>query len=100
MASECGYTDEHYKQLTQLQSELAEEKKEPFTVLGFPCNQFGNQEPYDNEAIQKFAKDQYDSNFPIFHKIDVIGNDIDAVYGFLASELSFGVIYMSKEKFL
>uniref|UniRef100_H2YSH1 Glutathione peroxidase n=1 Tax=Ciona savignyi TaxID=51511 RepID=H2YSH1_CIOSA len=88
VASECGYTDEHYKELTALHNELTA-KNEPFTVLAFPCNQFGEQEPHDDTEIQQFAKDFYKASFPIFAKIDVRERDAHPAYQFL--RMSSGV---------
>nr|NP_001177280.1 glutathione peroxidase 7 precursor [Ciona intestinalis] len=82
VASECGYTDEHYKELTALQNELVQ-KEQPFTVLAFPCNQFGEQEPHDNHYIQEFASSEYKASFPIFAKIDVRDRDAHPAYEFL-----------------
>merc|ERR1711881_239362 len=59
VASYCGYTDEHYRQLVKLQQELALEGEEPFTVLAFPCNQFGEQEPLGNGDIARWAAEEY-----------------------------------------
>jgi glutathione peroxidase len=52
-------------------------------VLGFPCNQFGSQEPGTNAEILEFAQSKYDANFPMFSKIDVNGDGASAVYKFL-----------------
>ena len=52
-------------------------------ILGFPCNQFGAQEPGSNEEILDFVKDTYDVNFPMFSKIDVNGAGAAPVYEFL-----------------
>ena len=80
VASECGYTDGHYKELVQLQSQYF---AEGFTVLAFPCNQFGQQEPKDDRSILKFAKEKYNVNFPIFSKILVGGEHAHPLYVFL-----------------
>ena len=53
------------------------------TVLGFPCNQFGAQEPGSNEEILAFAKDNYDANFQIFAKVEVNGDGACALYRLL-----------------
>lgn len=52
----------------------------PFHVLGFPCNQFGAQEPGTNEEILEFARSKYDVNFPMFAKIEVNGDDACDLY--------------------
>ncbi len=83
VASECGYTDEHYKQLVALQSELDDEG---FTVLAFPCNQFGQQEPYDGVVIEEFATKRYKINFPLFGKMRVRGDDAHSIYKSIKGE--------------
>ena len=77
VASECGYTDQNYRELVSLQEDY---HSSGFNVLAFPCNQFGGQEPAANEEILKFAKDKYDVNFPMFAKVDVKGEEISKVY--------------------
>ena len=54
-----------------------------FTVLGFPCNQFGAQEPGSNEEILEFARSKYDVNFPLFAKIEVNGSGACELYNYL-----------------
>ena len=54
-----------------------------FQILAFPCNQFANQEPGSNEQIKTFAQGKYDSQFPLFSKIEVNGEDTHEVYKFL-----------------
>lgn len=54
-----------------------------FTVLAFPCNQFGAQEPGSNDEILAFARDKYDVNFPMFAKIEVNGDDACELYQLL-----------------
>ncbi len=56
------------------------------TVLGFPCNQFGAQEPGTNEEILEFAKSRYDANFPMFSKIEVNGAGACELYQWLKAE--------------
>jgi glutathione peroxidase len=55
-------------------------------VLGFPCNQFGAQEPGTDEEILAFATSKYDANFPMFSKIEVNGDGAAALYKWLRSE--------------
>ncbi|XP_066265660.1 glutathione peroxidase 7-like [Branchiostoma lanceolatum] len=81
VASECGYTDAHYRELVRLQDHLAGTKH--FNVLAFPCNQFGGQEPMGNAAIHHFAKSMYKANFPMFSKIDVVGREAHPVFKYL-----------------
>ena len=80
VASECGYTDTHYRQMVDIQNKL---KDQPFVVLAFPCNQFGNQEPYGNTEIEAWAVKRYKINFPIFSKINVRGNNRNPLYAFI-----------------
>ena len=79
VASKCGFTPQ-YEGLEALQRRFGERG---FTVLGFPCNQFGAQEPGDAEEIASFCKLTYDVDFPLFAKIDVNGDNAAPVYGFL-----------------
>lgn len=82
VASQCGLTPQ-YTGLETLQRELAAEK---FTVVGFPCNQFGAQEPGDAEEIANFCKLTYDVSFPVYGKIDVNGEDAAPIYKHLKDE--------------
>ncbi len=81
-ASKCGFTPQ-YKGLEELQNKYSEEK---FSIIAFPCNQFGGQEPGSNEEIQEFCSLNFQTSFPIMSKIDVNGADADPVYDFLKSE--------------
>lgn len=56
------------------------------TVLGFPCNQFGGQEPGTNEQILEFARSRYDANFPLFTKVEVNGPGAHALYQWLKEQ--------------
>ncbi len=78
-ASKCGFTPQ-YSGLEKLYRELA---PRGFAVLGFPCNQFGHQEPGDAEAIKTFCTLNYDISFPLFAKIDVNGKNAHPLYRFL-----------------
>ncbi|GAB1607071.1 glutathione peroxidase 7-like, partial [Argonauta hians] len=80
LASECGYTHRNYEALVQLQSTL---RKSPFTVLGFPCNQFGKQEPGDDWEIESFAEKLYKVNFPLFAKTEVVGSNAAPCWKYL-----------------
>src|SRR5882672_6548132 len=66
-ASHCGFTPQ-YEGLQQLHTTL---KPRGFAVLGFPCNQFGKQEPGDAGAIADFCESNYQATFPLFAKIEV-----------------------------
>lgn len=81
-ASQCGFTPQ-YEGLEKLQQTFADEN---FSVLAFPCNQFGGQEPGTNEEITEFCKLNYNNNFPIFSKVDVKGNDAHPLFSFLTRE--------------
>ncbi|XP_015278761.1 PREDICTED: glutathione peroxidase 7 [Gekko japonicus] len=80
VASECGYTDSHYKALQQLQRELGSYH---FNVLAFPCNQFGQQEPDSNKEIESFARKTYGVSFPMFSKIAVKGTGANPAFKYL-----------------
>jgi glutathione peroxidase len=69
VASQCGFTPQ-YAGLEALQRRF---RARGFAVLGFPCDQFGHQEPGDEGAIRKFCTDKYDVTFPMFAKIEVNG---------------------------
>lgn len=62
------------------------QKNEQLTVLGFPCNQFGAQEPGSDEEILEFATSKFDVNFPMFSKIAVNGDDAAPLYKWLKAE--------------
>ena len=79
VASKCGYTNQ-YKGLEELYKKYVEKG---LMILGFPCNQFGAQEPGTDEEIQTFCKLTYDVTFPILAKIDVNGEKADPLYKFL-----------------
>lgn len=71
----------------QLQEVYSRYKDQGFEVLGFPCNQFGKQEPGTNEQIREFAKGK-GATFPIFGKVNVNGKDADPLFVFLRSRLT------------
>jgi glutathione peroxidase len=81
-ASACGFTPQ-YRGLEALQREFG---PRGFSVLGFPCNQFGGQEPGDARQIEQFCASQYDVTFPLFAKIDVNGSKAHPLYTYLKSE--------------
>ena len=83
-ASACGFTPQ-YKGLEALQRELA---PRGFSVLGFPCNQFGAQEPGNAKEIAAFCASNYDISFPMFDKIDVNGANAHPLYQYLKGEKS------------
>ncbi|XP_053549976.1 glutathione peroxidase 7 [Bombina bombina] len=80
VASECGYTDAHYKALQQLQRDLGPYH---FNVLAFPCNQFGQQEPGSDREIESFVRKRYNVSFPMFSKIAVSGTGVNSAFKYL-----------------
>jgi len=82
VASECGFTPQ-YEGLQKLYERFSDRG---FEVLGFPCNQFGGQEPGSNDEIQGFCTGRFGVRFPVFAKIDVNGSNADPLYGHLKHE--------------
>lgn len=82
VASKCGFTPQ-YTGLEELHRRYAERG---FEVLGFPCNQFGAQEPGDAAEIASFCSLTYDVTFPVFGKIDVNGADAAPLYRWLKNQ--------------
>ena len=78
-ASKCGFTPQ-YEGLNNLHLKF---KDKDFSVLGFPCNQFGKQEPGTNKEIQEFCSLNFQIEFPVFAKIDVNGSTADPLYQYL-----------------
>lgn len=83
VASECGFTDQNYRALQQLQRDLGPHH---FNVLAFPCNQFGQQEPDTNREIENFARRTYSVSFPMFSKIAVTGTGAHPAFKYLTRE--------------
>jgi glutathione peroxidase len=81
-ASECGFTP----QFTELQELYQKYQNEGFTVLGFPCNQFGGQEPGNNEQIAEFCSLNFGVTFPMFGKVDVNGEEAHPLFTYLSNE--------------
>jgi glutathione peroxidase len=84
VASECGYT----RQYRGLQAVFATYQAKGLTVLGFPCNQFGGQEPGTNPEIKNFCTTKFHVSFPLYDKIDVNGPQRHALYAALAGKNS------------
>ena len=84
VASKCGLTP-HYKGLQDL---YEQNKSRGFAVLGFPCNQFGGQEPGTNADVQSFCSTTYGVSFPMFAKLEVNGADRAPLYAWLTSAKS------------
>jgi glutathione peroxidase len=83
-ASACGFTPQ-YKGLEKLQQAYG---PRGFSVLGFPCNQFGHQEPGNAAQIRQFCASNYAVSFPMFDKIDVNGDHAHPLYQYLKGEKS------------
>jgi glutathione peroxidase len=81
-ASKCGFTPQ-YKELEALYQKLSNEK---FEILGFPCNQFGEQEPGASEEIKSFCELNYGVTFPLFEKIDVKGPSAHPLFKYLCEQ--------------
>ena len=98
VASRCGYTPQ-YAGLERLHVELEDEG---FAVVGFPCNQFGAQEPGTEEQIREFCTTRYDVTFPLAAKIEVNGPGRHPLYAWLTSSGNGhpGDIEWNFEKFL
>lgn len=79
VASRCGFTPQ-YTGLEELYESFPNDK---FVVLGFPCNQFGAQEPGSNQEIVDFCDINYKIKFPILSKVDVNGSETEPVYEYL-----------------
>ena len=97
-ASKCGYTPQY----EGLQSIYEEYKESGFVVLGFPSNDFGNQEPGTNEEIKEFCSTNFNVSFPLFDKVKVTGKEKTELYKFLTDNknIETGEIKWNFEKFL
>jgi glutathione peroxidase len=82
LASACGFTPQ-YSELQELYNKY---QKQGLVVLGFPCNQFGSQEPGSNSDIKTFAKKNYGVTFPLMSKVDVNGSNADPVFDWLKKQ--------------
>jgi glutathione peroxidase len=98
-ASKCGFTPQ-YEGLQKLHNRYA---GQGFTVLGFPCDQFGHQEPGAEDEIAAFCERNYGVSFPMFAKINVNGSDTHPLFAWLKDEkrgLGGGLIKWNFTKFL
>ena len=84
-ATGCGFTP-HYEPLEAMYRDL---RDKGFEILDFPCNQFANQAPGDDEEIHNFCTMKFGTEFPQFAKIDVNGDNADPLFAFLATEKPF-----------
>ena len=100
VASQCGYTPQ-YAGLQLLHEKYS---KKGLSIIGFPCNDFGGQEPGTNKEIEKFCKTKYNVNFTMASKISLKGEEGHTLYKFLQSEKNnpnfFGAVNWNFEKFL
>lgn len=83
VASKCGFTPQ-YKDLEEIYREY---KGQGLEILAFPCNQFGSQEPGDENEIKNFCSLSYDVTFPMFAKVDVNGDNAHPLYNYLKESL-------------
>ena len=99
-ASQCGLTPQY----AGLQEMYEKYKDQGFVILGFPCNQFGSQEPGSEAEIKQFCSTKFNVSFPMFSKIEVNGDDADPLYKYLtakdAKPAGQGEISWNFEKFL
>lgn len=99
-ASQCGLTPQ-YAGLEELYKKY---KEKGFVVLGFPCNQFGSQEPGSLAEIKKFCSTRYNVSFPMFTKVEVNGDGATDLYKYLTSKdvkpAGTGSVKWNFEKFL
>ena len=98
-ASECGFT-RHYEDMQKL---FAEHRDAGFTVVAFPSNQFGGQEPGTNEEILEFCQNNYDVTFPMMAKSNVQSNENDTateLWQWLGENANGGGVYWNFHKFL
>lgn len=84
VASQCGFTPQ-YEGLEALWRRY---RDQGLVVLGFPCDQFGNQEPDSDQEIASFCSTRFDVTFPMFAKVDVNGDDAHPLYAWLRDEKS------------
>lgn len=81
-ASKCGFTNQY----AGLESLYKEYKEKGFSVLGFPCNQFGSQEPGSSDEIKSFCQLNYGVTFPLFEKVDVNGQGAHPLFTYLKKQ--------------
>ena len=96
VASKCGLTPQ-YEELEALYQEY---KDRGFVVLGFPANNFGNQEPGSNAEIMEFCQANYGVSFPMFSKVSVVGDDTHPLFTWLISDTDNKEIAWNFTKFL
>jgi glutathione peroxidase len=87
VASKCGYTPQY----SALEAIYEKYKDQGFVILGFPANNFGEQEPGTNEEIKTFCSRKYSVTFPMYSKISVKGDDQAPLYAYLTKETGPGI---------
>ncbi|KAF6221257.1 hypothetical protein HO133_002112 [Letharia lupina] len=102
-ASKCGFTPQ-FEGLEKLYKKVKAEHPDDFVILGFPCNQFMQQDPGDNDTIQSFCLTNYGVSFPVLGKTDVNGDKAEPVYEWMKAQIpglfGFKRIKWNFEKFL
>lgn len=102
-ASKCGFTPQ-FAGLEKLWKSVSEKHADKFVIIGFPCNQFGGQDPGSNEQIQEFCQLNYGVSFPVLGKTNVNGDKAEPVFEWMKSEkpglLGLKRIKWNFEKFL
>jgi len=102
-ASKCGFTPQ-FAGLEKLYTSIKEKHPDQFEILGFPCNQFGGQDPGTDDEIQSFCQVNYGVTFPMLKKIDVNGANADPLFEWLKKEkpgiMGLKVVKWNFEKFL
>ncbi|KAF2126876.1 glutathione peroxidase 1 [Dothidotthia symphoricarpi CBS 119687] len=84
-ASKCGFTPQ-FAGLEKLYKDMKAAHGDDFTIIGFPCNQFGGQDPGSNEEIQQFCQVNYGVSFTVMGKVDVNGDAADPMFEWMKSE--------------
>lgn len=96
VASRCGLTPQY----ADLEDLYRKYKDKGFVILGFPANNFGNQEPGSNEEILEFCTENYGVTFPMFSKVSVVGEDTHPLFTWLISDTDNREIAWNFTKFL
>jgi peroxiredoxin len=97
-ASKCGFTPQ-YEGLEKLYKKIKEKYPDDFEILGFPCNQFGGQEPGNDDDIQSFCLVNYGVSFPIMGKTEVNGGHAEPLYEWMKKEKP-GLIGLKRIKYV
>ncbi|KAF9893045.1 hypothetical protein FE257_012456 [Aspergillus nanangensis] len=95
-ASKCGFTPQ-FKGLEDLYQSVKKTHPDEFTILGFPCNQFGSQDPGSNDEIQNFCQVNYGVTFPVLGKLDVNGANAAPIWEWMKEERP-GLLGMKRVK--